>query len=160
MKPETIEVMVKHTLTLADADGVAIELGSVLCHIEEEYSGVVVKIVRPGDMGTVFDLVGDIHIRTSPCSTRCTNNYKKWRHVPHNEQTHEQRELSFNMRFDPKGYDPEWNSGQSVGEYCAISGIKALLPSDTKHWMDDCSDDIETALYQLAKYMDELKGTK
>ena len=157
MKPELIEVTVKQTLTLADADGMAIHEGSVLRHITGNCRGVVDRISRLGMCASSpFDQIGDIHIRTGPGSHRCTNNYKTWRHIPKSEQTHEERFLSWiNSGFD---FDGEFSQNSRDAAF-AISGIQALLPPElVDHMIEECTDSIETALGFLADYLDELQS--
>lgn len=134
----------------ADADGVPIREGSVLVHVTEGERGVVVAIKRAGDIGTPFDAVGDIHIKTSPGCTRCTNCYSSWRHIPHNDQTYEERLQSW-LR---KPYEHDEDRQISRDEGLAIDGIMALLPDDIVDWeTGPWPDKIEDALEFLVEHL-------
>ena len=154
MSDSTVETFTfQKKVPCADADGQPIKEGSVLQHVTDGDRGVVVDIKRHGDIGTMFDAVGDIHIQKSPGCTRCTNNYASWRHVPHNDQTYGERLLSWKMRL----YEHDDDRGTSEDEGLAIDGIMALLPDDTVNWESGpWPDRLEDALYFLARHMRQL----
>jgi hypothetical protein len=137
----------------ADADGVPIRVGSVLREITDGERGVVTRIVRAGQMGTPFDAVGDLHIKTHGSTTRCTNRYAFWRHIPHNDQTYAERFLSWKLR----PYDHDTESSISRDEGCAAEGIMALLPDDLVNWdYGPFPDRLEDALQYLAEHLTTL----
>ena len=138
-----------------DADGRAIRVGSVLKEISDGTTGVVHRISKIGDTAcSPLDQVGDVHIGTSSGSTRVTNRYNQWRHVPHDEQTFEQRFQSW--RLTPYDHDEYTEISKDVG--LAGDGIMSLLPSDIVDWYQGpFPDDIGTALEFLTKYLTQLK---
>lgn len=142
------------------ASGKPIRLGDVLECFTDGDRGMVVNIVREGDMGMPgLTQVGDIHIKTSPGCTRVSNQYTKWRHVPHDEQTYAQRYAAW--FFDPRALDYNCladDETKSVHEKKAISGIMALLPESTVDWeTGPWPDSIEQALTFL---VDHLEGRR
>lgn len=149
MKPETFTFTKE--VACADADGEPIREGSVLRHIEDNDRGVVMRISRVGMQSvSPIDQVGDIHIQTSPGCHRCTNNYFKWRHIPHNEQTYEERFLSWLHR--PYEHDSEKSVSKDEG--AAIDGIMALLPDDVVDWdYGPFPDRLEDALRFLMQHL-------
>ena len=153
MKAETFKFTVE--VEVADADGEPIREGSVLRSTEDGTVGVVVQIVRPGSYVNVpFAAVGDVHICTSYGSTRVTNQYAKWRHVPHNDQTYEQRHLSWRHR----PYDHDNDRGISEPEGLAIDGIMALLPDDIVNWENGpWPDRLNDALTFLVDHLNGLQ---
>lgn len=139
---------------LMDADGVAIAEGSVLRHVSEPDRGVVVCVKRPGDRGSCIDAVGDIHISTSPGSTRVTNQYQNWRHIPHEDQTYAERYTSWCYS---KPYDPD-GVAEMTSEKFAAGGIMALLPDDiVDEVYGPWPDDLRGALHYLTEHLTELK---
>jgi hypothetical protein len=138
---------------LADVDGRAIRLGTVLRHIEDGARGVVVAIKRAGDVGSVLDCVGDIHVQVSPGGIRCTNMYASWRRIPRNEQTYDERLLSWLMR--PHKFDGELIMDKS--ESLAVDGIMALLPDDAVNWeRGPFPDSLENALRFLVGHLSKM----
>ena len=82
--------------------------------------------------------------------TRVTNRYDQWRHVPEDEQTYEERYLSWLAR----PYDHSLHEEVSEKEGYAIDGIMALLPSDAVDWdYGPFPDSIENALGILVRYL-------
>ena len=160
-KPEEFTFTQKITVKLQDADGRAIREGSVLQSIEDNCRRVVTCIKRVGDRGNGLDAVGDIHIQDpkSPGSTRVTNRYAKWRHIPKEQQTYHER---FGAWFhDKTAYDYAGLSDDKEkpeAEKKAISGIMALLPDDTVCWeTGPWPDTIEQALRFLVDHLEALR---
>lgn len=143
MSVETVTRIVK----IADADGTAIHVGSVLKNIKDGERGVVVRIVKAGDRGTVFDSVGDLNLYMRPGITRVTNNYNQWRHIDHNDQTYDERFNSWLV--SPVHYDPEYSS-VSKEEATAVSGIMALLPDNI---VDNDYDPIPTRTEDALRFL-------
>ncbi len=153
MKPETVTFT--KVVEIADADGVAIREGSVLREINDGARGVVRRIIRPGDSGTLFDCVGDVQIRVSPGHTRVTNNYNQWRHIPHSEQTYQERLESWLQQ--PFVLDPYKHAAED--EQRATEGIMALLPEDAVDWeYGPCPDRLEDALQFLATHLTDARN--
>ena len=152
MKPETFTFT--REVPLADADGQAIAEGSVLKNIKDGEVGVVVRVIRKGDShGPMASMIGDICISLGAGSTRITNKYSAWRHVPHNEQTYLDRLHSWGKRQ----YEHDSDRSISRDEGLAIDGIMSLLPDDTVNW--ECGpwpDTIADALQFLAGHLTEL----
>jgi hypothetical protein len=141
----------------ADIDGIAIHEGSVLTSTEptDKCRGVVTAIRREGDHCRMAELVGDLIIETFPGVTRVTNKYKKWRHVPRDDQTYQERLLSW--KYLP--YDHEEDREASEDEGLAIDGIMALLPADIVDWENGpWPDRLDDALGFLVEHLAELKG--
>lgn len=146
-------------MDIFDANGKPITDGSVLKHIKENDRGVVINVVKPGGKQirhTGLECVGDIQIRTSPYTTRCTNKYGDWEHVSHQDQTYEERYLSWKSR--PYIHDPElYHPNPSVG--LAIDGIMSLLPDSIADFdYEDWPVSIEAALKYLTRHLSELKS--
>jgi hypothetical protein len=138
------------------ADGKIISKGSVLHHVSENCRGVVVRIVRTGDRGTVFDAVGDLNIRISAGSMRVTNRYNDWRIIPRAEQTYEERYYSWvHMgEFDAELY----SESLSKDEAYAIDGIMALFPTDpVDHTYGTPVHYVSDAIRYLAEHLDALQ---
>lgn len=155
MKPETVKFTKE--VPIADADGKAILEGSVLREISDRKErGVVVRIVRAGDRGTVMDAVGDLNIFMGAGTVRVTNRYSAWQHIPHDEQTHAERLISWNKQAHY--YDEE--SQVSKDESLACSAIMALLPSNTVDDYGPFGDRLDDALGYLARYLDKIKSAK
>lgn len=156
MKPELFKLTVE--VELVDADGKPIHEGSVLRHIEDGEQGVVTSIVRPGTYAPVFAQIGDIGIETSRGTTRCTNQYKKWRHVPRDQQTYEQRFQAW--LHDPDAFEYnglKYDEHRTDDERKAISGIMALLPEDVVYWENGpWPDSIEQALRFLTEHLEKI----
>jgi len=154
VKAETVKFTKE--VPIADADGAPIREGSVLQSVEDMDRGVVVRVVRAGDKGTAFDCVGDLNIAVSIGCTRVTNRYGKWRHIPHSEQTYQERLLSWLHR--PHDHDPDYTQA-SKDEALAVSGIMALLPDDI---VDEVygppADSLEGALHYLARHLSDVAG--
>lgn len=165
MKPQTVEFLVKREI--ADVDGEAIRLGSVLECIDpgDDSRGVVVRIVgmAKGEEESFFacgpEAKGDLKIQTGASTRRVTNRYDHWRHVPRENQTYEERLASWIVRpFVDIWEDPE-KSDQEKSERIAIDGIMELLPADPVDWeWGPWPDHIEDALGFLARHLAELKG--
>ena len=141
---------------MKDADGMIIRLGSVLRNIHDGDQGVVVRVMKYGDVGIRWlDAVGDIHIQSSPGSVRVTNKYHLWRHVPRAQQSFRERHLSwFN---DPDAYQYNCLDEQDEltdAERKAITGIMALLPEEIVDWESGpWPDTVEDALRFLVDYL-------
>jgi len=149
----------KYTIEVecADIDGAAIHEGSVLASIEpaDECQGVVIAIRREGDRCPFFESVGDLIIETGPGQKRVTNKYKKWRHVPRENQTYQERLLSWRQL----PYDHEEDREASEDEGLAIDGIMALLPVDMVDWENGpWPDRIDDALGFLVAHLAKLEG--
>lgn len=141
---------------IVDANGEAIVPGSVIKNIKDGQTGVVMKIAKVGERTFGFAplvQVGDLQIRLGPGHMRITNIYSDWRHVPHGEQTYEQRYQSWMAQ--PSYYDSEYEQ-VSEDEYLAIKGIMALLPADLEK--DYClADRLEDALAYLVEHLTDLQ---
>lgn len=152
MKPETVTFT--QTVEIADSNGEAIIEGSVLQSTEDDARGVVMQIKRPGSRGSFLDQIGDLHIQTSPGSTRVTNRYDKWLHIPRNAQTYEERFLSWLAR--PYDHDEDRQVSPDTG--LAIDGIMALLPDDLVDWdYGPWPDTLEDALRFLWHHLQNPK---
>lgn len=149
--PETFTYTVE--VPLADADGKPISEGSVLREIKDGEQGVVTRVIRKGDThGPMASQVGDMLISMGHGTTRVTNRYNQWRHVPHSEQTYSQRLLSWKMHK----YDHDADRSISADEGRAIDGIMRLLPEDTVNWdYGPWPDTIEDALGFLSDHLTE-----
>ena len=151
-KPITFEV--KKTIEIVDADKVPILKGSVLQHIDDEdCRGVVTRIALPGMQGYTMECAGDIHVRTGPGCARVSSKYHTWRHIPHDEQTYEERYLSW--LYHEFWYDKD--SSISKDEQFAMSGIIALLPENAIKWETHYPNDFQDSLEYLMKHLMELK---
>lgn len=157
MKAETVTFVTKKEVTVADADGVPIREGSVLREINDGDRGVVIKIFRAGDKGTVIDRIGDINIRIRAGTTRVTNRYDQWRHIPHNEQTYYERFTSWMQT--PHYYDPI-DALVSKDESLSCGGIMALLPEDIVSDYGPFPDRLEDALRYLVQHLSEIEHAK
>lgn len=139
---------------IADCDGQSIKEGSVLRHTQDNCRGVVTKIIRAGDSGPMFSGVGDMAIRESSNCTRMSNNYKMWKHIPHDEQLFEERYYSWLCR------EPYYDESRSISKdkQLAVDGIMAMLPSDVVDWdYGPFPDTLEDALWYLSKFLSEQK---
>jgi hypothetical protein len=157
-KPEVIKMMVE--VSLVDADGTPIREGSVLRNLDDNETGVVVKIMRSGDRGPMFSGVGDLQIKLSRGVDRITNRYSRWVHVSHDAQTYEQRLLAWRqVPYDKEQYLSTAREQLSDSENLAIDGIMNLLPSNTVNWDNGpWPDDLDVALQLLAEHLTELKS--
>lgn len=156
MTPDTITVT--KVIPIADADGVAIRIGSVLREINDGCRGIVVKSMKVGDRGTVFDQAGDLHIWQGPGSIRVTNRYNQWRHIPNNEQTYKERYVSW-LRTPHNEYLSMLAYGETLSKdtRVAIAGIMALLPSDAVDWESGpWPDTIEQALAFMQEHLTKI----
>ena len=139
---DCLKVTHQVTRRIETAKGVSIREGDVLKRVDEDIVGVVLSIRMKGDRGTVFECVGDIILDITPGWTRrVTNQYDKWEHVPHDEQTYRQRRKAWSASY----YDHDEDVCKSRGEGLAINGIMALLPDDivdaeTGPWPDSLED--------------------
>ncbi len=152
-KPETVTFT--KVVPIADADGKAIRVGSVLKEINDGERGVVCRIMRVGDRGTIFDQAGDLHVHTGIGSTRCTNRYNQWRHIPKDEQTYRERYVSWlKTPHDEKLSILIHGEEMPQAARVAIDGIMALLPSDTVDWENGpWPDSIDQTLNFLAEHL-------
>lgn len=101
-----------------DIDGIEIKLGAVLRDTSNTHNvGVVVKIATKDSAFILAERVGDISIQTSPGCRIVSCNYSKWKRVPHDEQTFDQRYLSWIYSYS-KYEDPE---------YFYIDGLLSLI---------------------------------
>lgn len=150
--PITFERIVK--VELVDADKTPIQLGSVIQRIDDPDSrGVVTRIALPGMIGMAMECLGDVHVRTGPGTSRVTNKYDQWRHIPHDEQTYEERYYSWL-------YGEFWHdeySQLSKDEQFAMSGVIALLPENAIDWTYEYPNSIDDVLKYLMKHLMELK---
>ncbi len=142
----------------ADSDGTPIKEGSVLINLEDGSRGVVTEIGREGHItGTPMMCIGDVRIQMSPGHARVTNNYSKWQHLPHNDQSYEERFLSWLQR----PYERDEFSEVSKDEGKAIAGIMAILPDDVVNWeTGPCPDNIEAALQFLVEHLENQFSNK
>lgn len=152
-EPETVEFI--KVVPIVDCKGKPIREGSVLREINDGERGVVGRIIRKGDYGTAFDAVGDIQIISSSIGVRVTNRYNQWQHIPKDEQTHEERYLSWlKTPLDYNGARLIYGEGLTDDQIKAIDGIMALLPSDIVSWENGpWPDSIEQALAFLKDYL-------
>ena len=141
----------------ADADGKPIKEGSVLVNVKDNARGIVIAIGRKGDISHLpMFSVGDLAIRISGShgTTRITNKYSEWRHIPHNMQTYRER---YEVWLHTK-YEHDEDRGVSRDEGLAINGIMALLPDDTVNWeWGPWPDKLEDALSFLVEHMSLVK---
>ena len=153
MKP--LEVTYKKTVQIVDADEVAIFPGSVLQEIEDGARGVVTYIGVAGEISCTLGMVeGDMSIHIGTGHTRVSNRYSKWRHIPHAEQTYEERLQSW--LHSP--YFVDEYRGVPKAEALAIDGIMALLPDDIVDWdRGPTPDRLEDVLVFLQQHLTELK---
>ena len=103
-------------------------------------------------------IVGDLHIKLDSWCTRVTNKYGNWKHLPHDEQTYDERLLSWHCR---KYVHEERDDSLAISsdEGMAINGIMALLPSDAVDWdYGPFPDRIGDALTILARHLKSLKS--
>lgn len=151
--PETVTFQT--VVKIADVDGRPIREGSVIREINDGEQGVVTWVGRNGSKtGPMFASLGDIAVQISPGIRRVTNRYCQWRHVAHDDQTYQERFLSWMLR----PYDHDHDRGISKDEGMAIDGIMALLPIDIVDWdYGPFPDRIEDALGFLADYLQTLK---
>lgn len=159
MKPITFER--KQTIEIIDADKEPIAVGSVLKHVNERDRGVVTRITLPDTKGyVVAELIGDIHIQMSDCLSchRVTQKYADWRHIPHDEQTYEERYQSWLRR---KYVDYTLDSKVPEDERRCIDGIMSILPLNIVDWESGpWPDTIEDALRFLTEYLTEKSENK
>lgn len=161
-RPELVDgaetVTFQKVVRIADADGKPIAEGSVLRCLDDGEQGVVVKILRAGDYGTFLDQVGDLQIHTGSGSTRCTNRYSRWRHVPREEQTYEQRFLSWFHDKTALEYNGLIEDEEKTPDArLAISGIMALLPEEIVDWeTGPWPDSVEQALRFLVQHLSSI----
>ena len=146
MEPEVVEYTVK--VPIVDCDNKPIFEGSVIKNIEDGEVGVVTKIVRADDRRKAA-AVGDLLIHISLGQTRVTNNYKKWKHVEHDDQTYEQRLTSW--MYAPSYEGIEWC--ESEDESRAMDAIIRLLPDAAIDWEGDIPNCLEDALKLLVRYL-------
>lgn len=154
MSAEVETVTFTKVVPIVDADGRPIREGSVLREISDGYRGVVVQIVRSGQPGPMFSGLGDIVISKSPGTSRVTNRYSQWQHIPHNDQTYHERFVSWLHR----PYFHDGHNGISKDEGQAIDGIMSLLPDDVVDWdYGPTPDRLEDALKFLAAHLSAQK---
>lgn len=155
MKAETVTFT--KTVAIADADGVPIRVGSVLRKIEDGDRGVVTRISRAGMFpSSPFDAIGDMHVRKDAGITRCSNQYATWRHIPHNEQTYEERYWSWYYR--PETIDTGGLGDVSKDEARACAAIMALLPEGIVDWdYGPFPDRLEDAMPYLVDHLSKTK---
>lgn len=158
MKIETFKFTKE--VQLVDCDGVPIREGSVLQNVKDGDRGVVTNVIREGDKGVPgLDAVGDLCIASGPGSTRHTNKYSEWKHVPHNAQTYSERRLSWTNT--KKTYEPEYCGSDSQDEWLACSGIMALLPDNVvDETFDSYPEHLGEALLYLERHLSELAHAK
>lgn len=148
-------VVYRKVVPVCDGTGKGIYPGSVLENVKDKDRGVVVRIVKAGDYSLMgVECVGDLNIQTRHGSTRITNKYSEWRHVPHAEQTYEERYESWLCVPFQEGV---WSESKSREEQIAIDGIMSLLPRDiVDYGYGPFADSIENALRYLAIHLAEL----
>lgn len=147
--------MARITSITSNKSGKVISLGDVLRHQSDGTSGVVVELGIPGQLSRFPGMaVGDIAIQTSRQNTRITNCYDEWSPVPHDDQTYEQRYVSWLLRpFEPWGEE----YGHSRDCTIALDGIMALLPTSITGHQDFYPRDIEDVISRLAEHLETLR---
>lgn len=147
-------VIYTKVIPLCDSKGRDIQKGSVLENVKDKGRGVVTHIYKLGDRSVLgLACEGDISIRTSAGTSRITNQYSQWRHIPPAEQTYEERFHSWLSR--PYEHDEFKQCSQDEG--AAIDGIMALLPPDIVNWeYGPWPDRIEDALRFLLGHLQEI----
>lgn len=153
---------------LVDADGVPIELGSILRHEDGRCRGVVTWIGYPdqprGHMiwgAPPLSQTGDIQVYEGRGISRISNQFGKFRHIPREETTYWERYTSWLKRpFNYEAPDPDVSEENRIskGEALACDGIMAMLPNDPVDWeYGDWPDRIEVALRYLLDHFEELE---
>lgn len=153
MKTQPETVTYTKVVSIVDVDGKAIREGSVMRETTDGDRGVVIRIVRAGDIGSpILSNVGDLAISTKPGTTRITNRYDSWKHIPHDDQTYSERYLSWMNR------DFDYDEGQPISRdtALAIDGIMSLLPTDIVDWeYGPWPDRLEDALRFLVNHLNK-----
>lgn len=143
------------------ADGREICVGSVLRKVDDWTDcGVVRRIcMSPDDVQHMMGAVGDMLIFKSAGCTTISNKYSSWEHIPHDEQTYEQRFQSWLCRPLDRGYElTQSEADRSDDEVNAINGIMTLLPEKIVDWENGpWPDKIEDALRFLSEHLTEEK---
>jgi len=146
-------VRITKDIRIADVDDKPIHVGSVLRSLKDGESGVVVAIRKEGDIAPAIQSVGDVLIETGRGTTRVTNCYSEYKHVPHNEQTYQQRLKAWKV----VPYEHEEDRDISKDEGLCIEGIMALLPDDLVDWeYGPWPDTIDDALGFLTGHLESL----
>lgn len=140
-----------------DADGKPIRVGSVIAHLRDKDRGVVVQIGKVGDRPHDFLFsVGDLAIKITGCNgtTRCTNIYHDWRHIPRRDQTFMERWLAFDSTWDPEDHEHEDRSPEQIW---MREAALALLPTDPREndYTYPWPNHPEEAMYYLARWIDD-----
>ncbi len=158
-----------HEKKLADADGKPITRGSILRHEDGRSRGVVAWIGYPDRPDVAAHApplarVGDIEVKETAGTSRVSNQYSKWRHIPREETTYWERLTSWFYRpfeYDEPEPDVEECNRISRDEALAVDGIMALLPADPVNWeYGPWPDRIEDALRFLVAHLQKLSGEK
>lgn len=140
------------------AHGQYLQQGNVVRKIkgdkQDRVTGIIMRTLKPGDKGNVFQMVGDIEIYISQGVTRITNKYSEWEHVPKEEQTFFQRYMSW--LYTP-GEKPEYEEHMSDDEWMCYRGIVDILPEETVDWDNNPPSNFTEVFRILAQYMDTLK---
>lgn len=154
MKPLTISL--KREIPIVDANEQPIFVGSVLELADRDdrnyQRGVVIEIATdPKGVYRHAWGLGDMAIKTSEGSYRCTNDYGKWVHIPRERQTYCERYRSW--LTEP--FDHDQDDDRDRGTQLTIDGILALLPKDL--YTDDLADIPRTIEDALAIVVDLLE---
>ena len=117
--------------------------------------GMVRRIIRFGDQGSLLSQVGDLDLDMQNSVVRTTNKYDEWVHVAHDDQTCVQRLESWKL----KPYEDDATFGAAnldAGLRQAIDGMLNLLPNSVVDWRDGpWPDTLNEMLGMLAEYIDE-----
>ena len=74
----------RKVVPICDRKGRGIFPGAVLENVKDKERGVVNHVYKAGDRSVLgLACQGDLAIRISAGTTRITNKYSEWRHVPH-----------------------------------------------------------------------------
>jgi hypothetical protein len=150
---------------LVSASGKPIQIGDILRHEDGRSQGVVTWIGFPdaklGAFGApALARIGDIEVKESDGTSRISNQYEKWSHVPRGETTYWQRLKSWVVRpfhYEEPDEDVQECNRISKGEALACDGIMALLPNDPVDWeYGDWPDRIEVAFGYLLSHLEEI----
>lgn len=152
-------VFYEKVVPVCDSNGHGIFPGSVIENVKDKERGVVKHVYKKGDRSVLgLACEGDLAIQVSRGTTRITNKYSEWRHVPKVEQTYEERFQSWLAR--PYEHDDEYKQS-SRDEGLAVDGIMALLPEDIVDWdYGPFPDRLDDALHYLTRHLTELKKEK
>lgn len=140
------------------ADNLPLQVGDVILHIEDGDRGVVTRIIAAGDTCHFPTDPGSMVVSSRPGSSRITNRFSFWKHIPHDEQTYHERHQAWLTRpLDQDRLHDLYGESLSYDVLNAIEGILALLPEGTVEWEDESYPfSIESALGYLEKHLTRL----